>query len=112
MNTEVLKDSNAAIWRPLGDELEDINNIQGAITELKSSGIKAVILSLLEKEWISSSEIGTVMWAYKELESLNAGLCLVVDSPFILKTIKLTGIDQLLPIFDTQENAIKHLEDK
>jgi len=105
METEILLDQNTVVWRPEG-ELEDPAQLKDTLEELKSSGTRTVLLDLIEKEWLSSSEIGGVMWIFKELDSLGAELCLLADSPFVLKTVKVTGIDQLLPIFDSREKAL------
>ena len=108
METEILKESNAVIWQ-LQEELEDPTQLNEPIKEFKTLGLKTVMLDLLDKEWLSSSEIGVVMWIFKELDGAGADLCLLAISPFVLKTIKVTGIDQLLPVFDSREEALESI---
>ena len=109
METEILKENNAVVWRP-ETELEDPSHMKDALEEFKSSGSRTVLLDLMEKEWLSSSEIGVVMWVFKELDSMGSNLCLLAVSPFVMKTIKVTGIDQLLPVYDSRETALNNLE--
>ena len=109
METEILKENNVVIWR-LQEELEDPAQMKDPIEELRFSGLRTVLLDLMEKEWLSSSEIGVVMWIFKELDSMGAELCLLAVSPFVLKTIKVTGIDQLLPVFDSREKALNNIK--
>lgn len=97
--------NNTVVWVPT-DELEDPANLKSPLEEFKKSGMQQVVLDLTAKEWLTSSEIGAVMWVFKELEALKAKLCLVAVSPFVLKTVKLTGIDQLLEVFDSRESAL------
>ena len=106
METETIKENQAIIWRPK-EELEDPVNLKEAVAVVKSNGMKTVLLDLSAKEWVSSSEIGVVMWVFKELESLGTNLNILATSPFVMKTIKLTGIDQLLPVFDSLEKALE-----
>ena len=108
METEILTANNAVVWRP-ETELEDPSQLQDALEEFKSSGSKTVVLDLIEKEWLSSSEIGVVMWVFEELDGMGSNLCLLAASPFVMKTIKVTGIDQLLPVFDSREEALENL---
>jgi|APSaa5957512622_1039677.scaffolds.fasta_scaffold131740_2 anti-sigma B factor antagonist len=109
MHTEILKENNVVIWRP-DTELEDPSHLQGAMEEFKSSGMHSVLLDLMEKEWLSSSEIGVVMWVFKELDGMGSKLSLLAASPFVMKTIQVTGIDQLLSVFDSREAALSSLE--
>lgn len=109
METEILKEKNTIIWRPQG-ELEDPFQMEDPMQAFKSSGLHTVLLDLTEKEWLSSSEIGVVMWIFKELDAMGSDLCLLAVSPFVNKTIKVTGIDQLLPVFDSREKALNHIK--
>ena len=109
METEILQDNTAVIWRPEG-ALEEPTQLKEPMEEFKSSGHRTIILDLMEREWLSSSEIGVVMWIFKELDSMGSDLCLLAISPFVMKTIKVTGIDQLLPIFESREEALDHIK--
>lgn len=108
METEIIKEKSTLIWMP-GDELNRTDQLKSAIEELKSSDVKHLLLDLSVRAWLSSSEIGIVMWIFKELESMEIALSIITSSPFVMKTITLTGIDQLLPVFNSREEAIHQL---
>ena len=105
MDIEILEDKNAVIWR-LYHELEDPTLLKEPMAEFKTSGIRTMLLDLEAKEWLSSSEIGVVMWIFKELDDAGAELCLLADSPFVMKTVKVTVIDQLLSVYESKEDAL------
>ncbi|MBU2644079.1 STAS domain-containing protein [bacterium] len=105
MKIDLLQEDKAAIWRP-ETELEDPAHVKDAMADLKSSGLKTLFLDLIDKEWLSSSEIGVVMWIYKELDGIGGTLSILAVSPFVLKTINVTGIDQLLTVFDSLDKAL------
>lgn len=109
MKTEILEERKTIVWHPV-DELNDPAHLEQILAEFKSSGMRTVLLDLTDKEWLSSSEIGVVMWIFKELENLQSSFCLLAPSPFVLKTITLTGIDQLMPIFSSREEAMNKIE--
>ncbi|NQU64807.1 MAG: hypothetical protein HQ517_11090, partial [SAR324 cluster bacterium] len=67
MKTENLLEHNTVVWQPEG-ELEDPAQMKDVMQAFRESGAKRVLLNLLEKEWLSSSEIGVVMWIFKELD--------------------------------------------
>ncbi len=109
MEREILKDNNAVIWRPQV-ELEEPALLKDPMEEFKSSGVQTVLLDLMEKKFLSSSEIGVVMWIFKELDSQGSDLCLLVNTSFVIKTIQVTGIDQLLPVFNSREEALEKIK--
>jgi anti-sigma B factor antagonist len=111
METEILNENSTAIWR-LRDELEDPNLLKGPMAEFKASGLRCMLLDLEEKEWLSSSEIGVVMWIFKELDGSGAELSLLAVSPFIMKTIKVTGIDQLLSVYESRADALEKINNQ
>jgi len=111
MEIENLEDKKLVIWK-LHSELEDPGLLKQPMAEFKASGSRTMLLDLADKEWLSSSEIGVVMWIFKELEGSGAELVLLAATPFVMKTIKVTGIDQLLPVYGSRAEAIAEINSK
>lgn len=109
MDIEELKDVDGVIWRP-ETELENPIQLQTYMADFKSSGHQLLLLDLATKQWLSSSEIGVVMWIYKELNNTGANLYLLATSSFILQTIEVTGINHLMPVFDSLESALDTIQ--
>lgn len=105
MKIEILEKEQTAVWQPQ-NELEDPSLLKTPMERFIASGLRVLLLDLANKEWLSSSEIGVIMWIFKELDRIGATLCLLAVSPFVMKTIKVTGIDQLLSVYESQENAL------
>lgn len=108
MDIEQMEDRDLVIWK-LHNELEDPGSLKQPMADFKISGNRTMLLDLTEKEWLSSSEIGVVMWIFKELDGSGAELCLLAVSPFVMKTIKVTGIDQLLTVYESREEALANI---
>lgn len=105
MQTEIMKENGLVIWK-LDDELEDPGKLKGPMEEFRSSELRTLLLDMSGKEWLSSSEIGVVMWIFKELDNMDHELCLLSVSPFVMKTVRVTGIDQLLSVYENREEAL------
>lgn len=109
MNIDVLREDHTVRLYP-GGEIESPVELKPILEEGVSPKVRHVILDLLDKEFLTSSKIGSVMWIFKELEQKNGRLSLLVNSPFLLKTLQVTGIDQFLAIFNSQEQALEKIE--
>jgi anti-sigma B factor antagonist len=108
MHIETLQEGHSALVRPEAG-LPEPGELKAVIETLKLGGYRSILLDLLHREWLSSAEIGSVMWLFKQLEETGSRLYLLADSSFILKTIHVTGIDQLLTIFDSKEKALDYI---
>lgn len=108
MDIMILQKNITALLK-LNDGVEEPGKLKNTLDELKSAKYRHVLLDLLHKEWLSSSEIGSIIWLLKELEEVDTKLYLLAESSFIRKTIQVTGIDKILPIFDSKETALKDI---
>ena len=73
--------------------------------ELAQNGVSKVILDLSGVEHIDSSGIGIVMQSSGRLKQAGSKMVVVVPEGRVLQLLKMGGLDALLTISDTVENA-------
>lgn len=60
-------------------------------------------------KFVNSTALGAVIKAYKRCKAEGGELVIGQPSTFVKKVVSQLGIDQLVPMFDTEEAAVKHL---
>jgi anti-anti-sigma factor len=70
-------------------------------------GINHVILNMRMVKFVNSTALGAVIKAYKRCKAEGGELLIGQPSTFVKKVISQLGIDQLVPMFDSEEEAVK-----
>jgi anti-sigma B factor antagonist len=70
------------------------------------SGAETVIVDLSETTFIDSSSLGILIGAHRRIEHRHGHFVVVCDNPAIVKTFKITGLDQVFAIVPTVEDAV------
>jgi anti-anti-sigma factor len=76
----------------------------------KELGAKHIILDLSHITWIGSFALDQLVRWYHQMKSQNLHFSLVNPSPSIRESLNQAHISDLVPIFASQEDAIKHHE--
>lgn len=82
---------------------------QEEIESLVDQGVNHVILNLRLVKFINSTALGAVIKAHKRCKAEGGELVISKPSPFVQKVVKSLGIDQLVPMFDEDDAAIRHI---
>lgn len=72
-----------------------------------SNNLTNIILDLRELNFMDSSGIGLIMGRYKNCADRNGMISIVSTSPYINRMLKMSGIQKLVDIYQTIEEAIK-----
>jgi anti-sigma B factor antagonist len=72
------------------------------------AGTRRVIVDLAEASFIDSSSLGILISAHKRLKMRGDLLAVCCDVPAILNTFAITGLDGVLALVPTREDAIAH----
>ncbi|MBL8801609.1 MAG: STAS domain-containing protein [Planctomycetes bacterium] len=83
--------------------------LQEEIDALASSGIVRVSLNLRLVKFINSTALGAIIKASKSLTSKSGKLVIARPSSFCRDIITKVGVDRVVPIHDTDEEAVKAL---
>ena len=87
-------------------DVEGTDSVADKLAELVKAARKGVVVDLSALKFLASIGIRPLILAAKELKARGGRMVLVVDSDStVMMSIKATGIDQLMPVFDDSSDA-------
>ncbi|QJC51812.1 anti-sigma F factor antagonist [Paenibacillus albicereus] len=78
--------------------------------EIRRGGSTDVILSLKELDFMDSSGLGVILGRYKLLKSRGGKMVVCDASPGVYRLFELSGLFKIMPIHDTESDALSSLE--
>lgn len=82
--------------------------IAGPLADLVASAGTGVVVHLSEVTFLSSMGIRALITAAKAQQAKGGRLVVLVDgSDVVVRTIEATGIDELIPVFDDEDEATR-----
>lgn len=82
---------------------------QEEVEDVLERGVNHVLLNMRMVKFVNSTALGAVIKAYKLCKAKDGELVIGQPSVFVKKVVSQLGIDQLVPMFDSEEDAVKHL---
>src|SRR3954469_586333 len=76
------------------------------INDAIEAGRDLVIVDLGEASFIDSSSLGVLIAAHRRLSQRDGRLVIATDVPAVLNTFKITGLDAVLEICASREDAL------
>ena len=70
------------------------------------SGAETVVVDLSGTTFIDSSSLGILIGAHRRVEHRHGRFVVACDNPAIVKTFKITGLDQVFAIVPTVQDAV------
>ena len=83
--------------------------LQEEIDGIQKTGVHHVVLNLRMVKFINSTALGAIIKASKALTAADGKLVISRPSSFCRDIIEKVGLDRVVPIFDTDEDAIAAL---
>ena len=71
-----------------------------------ATGVEHVVVDLMETTFIDSSSLGALIAAHRRLKGRGARLVVACDDDAIVKTFRVTGLDNVFPVVDSVEAAL------
>ncbi len=107
METSIIEQSGVSVVT-LTDSVDmaDSEALQSLFDLLIEQGKTRVVVDLAEMDFVCSMGLGVLVHTYTTLRGLGGYLRLARPQPLIVKLIKTTGLDRLLPIYDTLDEAL------
>ncbi len=87
------------VIRQIGAEFKDLT--------MQAAADRRLLLNLNKIEFMASAMIGQIMLLYKQCKKDKIDLKLCCISPNIMEVFKITTLDKLLDIHDTEHKAIE-----
>lgn len=107
MHIHVEHNDNYAILHLRGEfDTYYVQSLQQEIDELIKSGVVRAILSLRLVKFINSTALGAIIKASKTLTAKEGKLVIARPSAFCREIIEKVGLDRVVPIYDTEEDAV------
>jgi anti-sigma B factor antagonist len=82
------------------------DSVANAVSAALSEGHKRVLLDFTEVTFIDSTGLGVLVKSHRAAEAADATFAVVHPTPQTLKLIRVLGLDQLLRVYDTHEQAL------
>ncbi|MEM7198682.1 MAG: STAS domain-containing protein [Planctomycetota bacterium] len=82
---------------------------QEEVESLLAQGINHVIVNMRLVKFVNSTALGAIIKAYKRCKAEGGELVVARPSSFVSKVVRSLGIDQLVPLFDDEDAATKHI---
>lgn len=70
---------------------------------------RKILFDLTSVEFVDSSFIGAIVYAYKNLKQLNGKICVVIKSAAVYDRFILAQLDTLFKIYDNFNDAEKYI---
>lgn len=87
-------------------DVEGTNSIASQLVELTQAPKKGVVVDLSSLKFLASIGVRALITAAKAVKQRGGRMVLVVDeASTVMMSIKATGIDQLVPVFDDTADA-------
>ena len=80
-----------------------------AIKKIMEEDGRCVLINLDDLEYLSSGGLKVILGAAKELKRKEGNLVLCSLNQFVKEIFVVSGFDSLIPIADTVESGIRHL---
>lgn len=100
------EDDRAAVVSATGEvDAASVELLRKELTDLADADQVNVILDLSGVTFLDSSGLGALVSSYRRLQTRGGMLALVCRNDMVLRVFRLTGLNRVLPIFATLEEA-------
>jgi anti-anti-sigma factor len=82
-----------------------VKHLQDEVDALTKSGVKRLVLNLRLVKFINSTALGAIIKVSKTVSALGGKMVIARPSSFCREIITKVGVDRVVPIFDTDEQA-------
>lgn len=89
-------------------DVDGTDSVAAQLVELTQAPKKGVVIDLSSLKFLASIGIRALVASAKEVKARGGKMVLVVDSAStVMMSIKATGVDQLVPVFEDSRDAEK-----
>lgn len=92
------------VIRAVGElEIATVPEMRATVTELTELRPRAIVFDLRQISYLDSSGLGILVSAKKRLAAHEGEVVLVTAQPAVLKALSLSGLDQIMRIYASEE---------
>ena len=89
----------------------DISNaglLRSALLEAGADGSRDLVVDMSSTLFCDSSGLNVLVRAHQQAEARGGQVCLVMSGAGVLRILTVTGVDRVIPIFGSLEDALAH----
>jgi anti-sigma B factor antagonist len=79
------------------------------LLELVESGVDTVVVDLSRVTFIDSTALGVIIGGVKRMRERDGRLVIVAGSRPVVRILDITGLDKVLTVYDTRDEALAAL---
>jgi anti-sigma B factor antagonist len=87
-------------------DLDSVPVLRDAMIGAVDQGAKNLVIDLSGLQFIDSTGLGTIVGGLRRVKERNGSFSIVATRNDFLKILKITGLDTIIPIFPTVEEAL------
>jgi anti-sigma B factor antagonist len=87
-------------------DLNTVGKLRDAFTDAFDAGYKDLVVVLDGLDFMDSSGLGVIVGALKRARASDGSVRLVCNKTFILKTLRVTGLNRVFAVHDSLDAAI------
>jgi anti-anti-sigma factor len=91
---------------PAAFDMGNADGIYKEITAAFADGPQVVVADMSATTFCDTMGIRTLVLAHRQAAAIGTDLRLVVSSPGVLRIMEVLGVDAMLPIYDSMEEAV------
>jgi anti-sigma B factor antagonist len=92
-------------------DLFGVPELKRRLAELIEHGIRRVVVDLSAVTFLDSTALGALLGGMRRLRARGGDLAVVNLNPSISQLLRVTGLDQILAVLATREEALARLSD-
>ena len=90
-------------------DVSNVQRVREAALELLERGAKNLVFDLAGTEYMDSSGLGVLVGLLKKVKELGGTLAIAAAQPRVKRLFEVTGLNQIIPLCDDVEGALKEV---
>jgi len=93
-------------------DMHSASDLNESINTIRKNNIKLIILNFSKVSFVDSTGLGVILGRYRVIAAENGQILLVGLKPQVKKIFELSGILNVMPLFDDENSAKIYLQKK
>jgi anti-sigma B factor antagonist len=94
---------------PIGDfDIDGADQLRSGLAGALTATRNKIVVDLSGTKFLDSMALGTIIGGAKRAQGEGGWLRLVAPVPYVVRVLKVTGLDVAFGVFDTVEDAVAH----
>jgi len=106
-----MEHDGAVVLAPIGDfDISSVDLLRETFMESVGPSTSKLVVDLSGTTFLDSMALGTIIGVTKRANGWGGWVRLVSPQPSIRKVLQVTGLDKVYGLYDTVDQAVRHVE--